>query len=45
MWSQEWGNIYDLVQPYPNRTAISVTKAMTDQVNHEVSFLSLSITV
>ncbi|XP_025083196.1 angiotensin-converting enzyme-like isoform X2 [Pomacea canaliculata] len=31
MWSQEWGNIYDLVQPYPNRTAISVTKAMTDQ--------------
>ena len=32
MWSQEWNNIYSLLQPYTNRTALDVTSAMQNQV-------------
>jgi len=28
MWSQEWGNIYDIVAPYPESPSIDVTAAL-----------------
>ncbi|OTF79966.1 hypothetical protein BLA29_003639 [Euroglyphus maynei] len=31
MWSQSWGNIYDLVAPYPNRKSLDVTETMIAQ--------------
>ena len=31
MWSQTWGNIYDLVAPYPNEQGLDVTKALVEQ--------------
>ncbi|KAJ3051438.1 hypothetical protein HK097_007537, partial [Rhizophlyctis rosea] len=30
MWAQEWANIYDLVVPYPNQTAIDITPALKE---------------
>ena len=32
MWAQQWGNIYDLVEPYPNRVGVDATPAMIEQV-------------
>ncbi|XP_076456252.1 uncharacterized protein LOC143290570 isoform X2 [Babylonia areolata] len=31
MWAQKWNNIYDLVMPYSNRTAIDITATMRSQ--------------
>jgi peptidyl-dipeptidase A len=31
MWAQDWGNVYSLVEPYPNQVAIDVTPAMVKQ--------------
>ncbi|XP_046909093.2 angiotensin-converting enzyme [Dermatophagoides farinae] len=31
MWSQSWGNIYDIVAPYPNRKSLDVTDTMVEQ--------------
>lgn len=31
MWSQSWGNIYDLVEPYPEVAAPDVTTALIEQ--------------
>lgn len=31
MWSQSWGNIYPLVEPYPGEASIDVTQALVDQ--------------
>ncbi len=31
MWSQQWGNIYPLVQPYPKAPSIDVTAALQKQ--------------
>ncbi|XP_075677146.1 angiotensin-converting enzyme-like [Dermatophagoides pteronyssinus] len=31
MWSQTWGNIYDLVVPYPGRKSLDVTEEMREQ--------------
>ncbi|KAI8894024.1 hypothetical protein BC833DRAFT_606398 [Globomyces pollinis-pini] len=31
MWSQDWINIYDLVVPYPETTALEVTSALVEQ--------------
>ncbi|XP_077861596.1 angiotensin-converting enzyme-like [Saccoglossus kowalevskii] len=31
MWAQSWGNILDLVLPYPGKTSIDVTPALVDQ--------------
>ena len=31
MWSQSWGNIYDLVEPYPEVAAPDVTTALVEQ--------------
>lgn len=28
MWAQEWGNIYDLVAPYPNEAPLNITPAI-----------------
>jgi peptidyl-dipeptidase A len=30
MWAQEWGNIYDLVEPYPGKASLDVTKRMVN---------------
>jgi len=31
MWAQEWGNIYDLVEPYPGASNLNVNKALVEQ--------------
>ena len=31
MWAQSWGNIVDLVKPYPNKPSIDVTAEMKKQ--------------
>ncbi|ESO94197.1 hypothetical protein LOTGIDRAFT_118685, partial [Lottia gigantea] len=31
MWAQHWNNIYDLVEPYKNKTTLSVTNEMKRQ--------------
>ena len=31
MWSQTWGEIYDLAEPYPGVAELNVTRAMQDQ--------------
>ncbi|XP_071521484.1 angiotensin-converting enzyme-like [Panulirus ornatus] len=28
MWAQEWGEIYDLITPYPNKTSVDITPEM-----------------
>jgi len=28
MWAQTWGNIIDLLLPYPNRESVDVTRAL-----------------
>lgn len=33
MWAQSWGNIEDLVLPYPGKTSIDVTPEMLKQVS------------
>ena len=32
MWSQSWGNIYDLLEPYPGMGRESLTEAMKQKV-------------
>ena len=36
MWSQEWGNAYDLVVPYPDADSplAGITDAMIEQVTN-----------
>ena len=34
MWAQQWGNIYDLVEPFPNKAGVDATPAMIEQVSH-----------
>lgn len=31
MWSQTWGNIYDLVEPYPGTASLDVTHSLKEQ--------------
>ena len=31
MWAQEWGNVYDLVEPYKGEAALDVSKALRDK--------------
>jgi len=31
MWAQEWGNIYELVEPYPGTSDLDVGQALVDQ--------------
>ncbi len=31
MWAQEWGNVYDLVEPYKGATNLDVNKALVSQ--------------
>lgn len=33
MWSQNWGNIYDITTPYPGKTAPDATPYMVEKVN------------
>lgn len=30
MWAQDWGNVYDLVAPYPNEPSLDVTKKLEE---------------
>ena len=32
MWAQTWGNIEDLVLPFPGKTSVDVTPEMLKQV-------------
>jgi len=32
IWAQQWGNIYGLVEPFPNSSVVNVTKVLIDQV-------------
>ncbi len=32
MWAQEWGNILDLVAPYPDKKLVDVTNALIQKV-------------
>ncbi|XP_041371786.1 uncharacterized protein LOC121385251 [Gigantopelta aegis] len=31
MWAQEWNNLYDILQPYKNRSSVDITPAMVRQ--------------
>ena len=31
MWSQQWGNIFELVKPFPDATSPDINKALVDQ--------------
>lgn len=31
MWAQQWNNIYDIVEPFPNQGTIDVTKKMKEE--------------
>ncbi len=39
MWSQTWGNVYPLVEPYPGATAADVTKALKEKGYDEVKMV------
>ena len=32
MWAQQWGNIYDMVEPYPGKAGVDATPEMIAQV-------------
>jgi len=32
MWAQTWGNIYELVEPYPGKKSVDATPEMVAQV-------------
>ena len=42
MWSQSWGEIYDVAIPYPGRTSVDVTPQMVTQVSYAVILPNLS---
>ncbi|MGH9459724.1 MAG: M2 family metallopeptidase [Vicinamibacteria bacterium] len=42
MWAQEWGNIYDLVEPYPGVTNFDVGQALVDQKYDAVRMTKLA---
>jgi peptidyl-dipeptidase A len=42
MWGQSWGNIFDLVAPFPNKKSVNVTEALNQQVIYLI-FLSKSL--
>jgi len=33
MWAQNWGNIFDVVTPFPGKKTLDVTPAMIAQVS------------
>ena len=42
MWAQEWGNIYSLVEPYPEAQSIDVTAALTAKPYSPVEMVKLA---
>lgn len=42
MWSQTWGNIYDLVQPYPGVGDLDVTSALVKQKKDAVAIAKIA---
>ncbi|MEM7613170.1 MAG: M2 family metallopeptidase [Pseudomonadota bacterium] len=41
MWSQSWGNIFDLVEPYPEVDSADVTAALIDQNYDAIQMVEL----
>lgn len=37
MWAQTWGNIYDIVTPFPGKSGPDVSKELIRQVNESRS--------
>lgn len=33
MWAQQWGNIYNILEPYPGQGRDSLTTEMKEQVS------------
>lgn len=31
MWAQEWGNIYDVIEPYPGQASLDITSALKEK--------------
>ena len=42
MWSQTWGNVYPLVEPYRGQPSIDVTAAMKDKGYDEVKMVKMA---
>ncbi|MFK8053921.1 MAG: M2 family metallopeptidase [Woeseiaceae bacterium] len=42
MWSQSWGNIYDLVEPYPGVASADVSAALVEQEYTPVQMVELA---
>ena len=42
MWSQTWGNIYDMVEPFPAEASLDVTKTLEAQGYDEVRMVKLA---
>ncbi|MCU0681268.1 MAG: M2 family metallopeptidase [Polyangiaceae bacterium] len=42
MWAQEWGEIYPLVEPYPNQGSLDVTKSLQQQKYDAVKMVKLA---
>ena len=36
MWAQQWGNIFDMVEPYPGKAGVDATPSMIEQVSREI---------
>ncbi|WP_394837195.1 M2 family metallopeptidase [Pendulispora rubella] len=41
MWSQEWGDIYDLVEPYKGEASLDVSKSLRDKKYDAVKMVKL----
>jgi peptidyl-dipeptidase A len=41
MWAQEWQNVYDLVEPYPNQGSLDVDKQLKDKKYDPVKMVKL----
>ena len=42
MWSQSWGNIYDLVEPFQNQSSLDVTENLVEQNYTAVKMVKLA---
>ncbi|KAF8795130.1 Angiotensin-converting enzyme-like protein [Argiope bruennichi] len=42
MWAQKWGNIFDIVKPYPKKKFIDVTDAMEEKIMTPLDMFKMS---
>jgi peptidyl-dipeptidase A len=42
MWAQSWDNIYPILEPFPGRTGLDITKALVDQKYDELRMVKLA---